>query len=49
MNFFDKYEYDGWFLYFDIKNNYSDYYFFICYILYMIKILDHEQDGVEKF
>ena len=28
MNFFDKYEYDGWFLYFDIKNNYSDYYFF---------------------
>lgn len=33
-NIFDKYEYNGWFHYFDIKDNYSDYYFF--YITYPI-------------
>ena len=31
---FNKYEYDGFFPYFDIKNNYSDYYFF--YMTYPI-------------
>ena len=33
-NIFDKYEYNGFFPYFDIKNNYSDYYFF--HMLYPI-------------
>lgn len=27
-NIFNKYEYNGWLHYFDIKDNYSDYYFF---------------------
>ena len=33
-NIFDEYEYNGFFPYFDIKDNYSDYYFF--YMLYPI-------------